>query len=249
MPALYGLIGFPLNHSFSPAYFRKKFADLNIDAAYEAFPLESISEFPSLLNAYPDLKGLNVTLPYKETVISYLDELDPVAAEIGAVNCINLKNGKKKGFNTDAAGFERSLIPLLESQHTHALILGTGGSSKAVAYVLQQMGISYQRVSREKKAGCITYNDLTVEMMNEHRLIVNTTSLGLYPDMDHAAPIPYDCLGPQHLLYDLIYNPEESKFLTLGKERGAAIKNGFEMLQLQAEASWDIWTINAQIPE
>jgi shikimate dehydrogenase len=249
MPALYGLIGYPLAHSFSPAYFKKKFAEQNIDAVYEAFTVEDISGFPDLLNAYPNMQGLNVTIPHKETVIFYLDELDSTAAEIGAVNCITLKNGVKKGYNTDVTGFEQSLIPLLQSQHTHALILGTGGSSKAVAYVLKQLGIAYRFVSRKEQPGCITYPELTAEIIAQHKLIVNTTSLGLYPYIDGAPSIPYENLTTHHLLYDVIYNPEETKFLSLGKEQGAAIKNGFEMLQLQAEASWDIWSRNMQMPE
>jgi len=244
MPALYGLIGYPLAHSFSPAYFKKKFADQNIDATYEAFTIEDISGFPDLLNANPNLQGLNVTIPHKETVIFYLDELDSTAFEIGAVNTITLKNGIKKGYNTDATGFEQSLIPLLQSQHTHALILGTGGSSKAVAYVLKQLGIAYRFVSRKEQPGCLTYPELTAEIIAQHKLIVNTTSLGLYPYIDGAPSIPYENLTAHHLLYDVIYNPEETKFLSLGKERGAAIKNGFEMLQLQAEASWNIWSRN-----
>lgn len=244
MPALYGLIGYPLAHSFSPAYFKKKFADQNIDAIYEAFTLEDVSYFPDLLNANPNLKGLNVTIPHKETVIFYLDELDSTASEIGAVNTITLKNGIKKGYNTDAAGFEQSLIPLLASQHKHALILGTGGSSKAVAYVLRQLGIAYRFVSRKQQPGCLTYPELTPEIIAQHKLIVNTTSLGLYPYIDGAPSIPYESLTAHHLLYDVIYNPEETKFLSLGKAQGATIKNGFEMLQLQAEASWGIWSKN-----
>jgi shikimate dehydrogenase len=249
MPALYGLIGYPLTHSFSPAYFKKKFAEQNIDAVYEPFPIEDIAMLPALLKTYPALEGLNVTKPYKETVIPYLDELDTIAAEIGAVNTITLHDGRKKGYNTDATGFEKSLIPLLAPQHTHALILGTGGSSKAVAYVLKQLGIIYQLVSREKQEGCLTYPNLTGEIIAGHKLIINTTSLGLYPHIDAAPAIPYESLTAHHLLYDVIYNPEETKFLSLGKAHGATIKNGFEMLQLQAEAAWDIWSANAAVPE
>jgi len=248
MPALYGLIGFPLTHSFSPAYFKKKFAEQNIDAVYEAFPLTGINEFPALLNTLPALRGLNVTLPYKEAVIPLLDDLDSSAREIGAVNCIAIRNGNTKGYNTDATGFEHSLNPLLEPQHTQALILGTGGSSKAVAYALLMLGIPYTLVSRSYKPGCIAYDDLTIEIIADHKLIINTTPLGLYPAIDAAPPIPYEGIGTQHLLYDLIYNPEETKFLTIGKALGASIKNGFEMLQLQAEAAWDIWT-GAAAPE
>ena len=249
MPALYGIIGYPLAHSFSPAYFKKKFAEHHIDAVYEAFSLADINEFPALLSAHPDIAGLNVTIPHKEAVIEYLDELDSVAAEIGAVNCIVFKNGKKKGYNTDIIGFERSLIPLLQPQHTHALILGTGGSSKAVAYVLKQLGITYQFVSRTRQGDCLTYEELTNEVIDQNKLIINTTSQGMYPNVDSAPALPYDSLTPQHLLYDLIYNPEETVFLSKGIEQGASFKNGFEMLQLQAEAAWDIWAKSNNVPE
>lgn len=242
MPALYGIIGYPLSHSFSPAYFRKKFAELHSDAAYEAFPLPDVSQFGALTDAHPGICGLNVTIPHKEAIIPYLDELDDVAAEIGAVNCIYFKNGKTKGYNTDVIGFEQSLIPLLQPQHTHALILGTGGSSKAVAYVLKQLGIAYRFVSRNKQEPYLTYEELSPEIIGQHKLIINTTALGMYPNIEGAPALPYDAIGAQHFFYDLTYNPEETKFLMLGKERGATIKNGFEMLQLQAEASWDIWT-------
>ncbi|MCD6010271.1 MAG: shikimate dehydrogenase [Flavipsychrobacter sp.] len=249
MPALFGIIGFPLAHSFSPAYFKKKFAEQNTDAVYEPFLLNSIEEFPALLQANPTIEGLNVTIPYKEAVLPYLDELDNVAAEIGAVNCIVFKNGKTKGYNTDIIGFEQSLNPLLQPQHTHAMILGTGGSSKAVAYVLKQLGIAYQFVSRVKQNNYLVYEELTPEIIDRHKLIINTTSLGMYPSMESAPALPYNAIGAQHLLYDLIYNPEETVFLTRGKDQGAAIKNGFEMLQLQADASWDIWAIGRNIPE
>jgi shikimate dehydrogenase len=246
LPAQYGLIGYPLTHSFSPAYFKKKFAEKHIYALYDPFPLSDISEFPALLSAYPAMEGLNVTIPYKEAVIPYLHELDPVAQRIGAVNCIAIKNGRLKGYNTDSTGFEQSLIPLLEAQHTFALILGAGGSSKAVAYALQQLGISYQLISRSRKKGTHTYADLTPQVIARHKLIINTTPLGMYPNADAAPPIAYESIGKQHLLFDLIYNPEETKFLSLGRERGAVVKNGFEMLKLQADASWDIWSGNSE---
>ncbi len=249
MPALYGLIGYPLTHSFSPAYFKKKFAEQRTDAQYEAFPLEHISEFGHLLHTHPELEGLNVTIPYKEAVIPYLDEMDSTAAEIGAVNCITIRKGVKKGYNTDVTGFEQSLIPLLHPRHKQALILGTGGSSKAVAYVLKQLGIPFLFVSREKTEGQLTYDSLTPEIVAQNKLIVNTTPLGLYPNIDGAPGIPYEGIGAQHLLYDLVYNPEETKFLAAGKERGAVIKNGFEMLQLQAEAAWNVWTMGSAVPE
>ena len=241
MLARYGLIGFPLTHSFSPAYFKMKFAANQIDAVYELFPITAIREFPELLKNNPDLAGLNVTTPYKEAVIRYLDDIDKVAEEIGAVNCVTIRDGKTKGYNTDALGFEKSLNQLLKPQHTQALILGTGGSSKAVAYTLTQLGIPYRKVSREKTEEVFTYEELTDEVITQYKLIINTTPVGMYPNVDEVPPIPFNSIGEQHLLYDLIYNPEETKFLTLGKARGAVVKNGFEMLQLQAEASWEIW--------
>lgn len=249
MPALFGIIGFPLAHSFSPAYFKKKFAEHNTDAVYEPFLLNTIEELPALLQANPTLQGLNVTIPYKEAVLPYLDELDSTAAEIGAVNCIAFKNGKKKGYNTDCIGFEQSLVPFLQPQHTHALILGTGGSSKAVAYALKLLGITYRLVSRAKQTDYLVYEELTPEIIDQHKLIINTTALGMYPNVESAPALSYDAIGAQHLLYDLIYNPEETLFLSRGKEQGAAIKNGFEMLQLQADASWDIWSATRNVPE
>jgi len=242
MSTTYGIIGYPLTHSFSPAYFKKKFANLGIDAIYEPFPLPGINEFPGLLMAYPSLAGLNVTTPYKEAVMPFLQEIDPVATEIGAVNCIVIKNGSAKGYNTDAKGFEESLNPLLNHYHTHALVLGTGGSSKAVAYALTQLGIPFQKVSRYKRLGSFSYDELTPEIIAMYKLIINTTPLGMYPHIDAAPAIPYEGIGEHHLLYDLIYNPEETRFLAQGKAQGAVTKNGFEMLQLQAEASWVIWS-------
>ncbi len=248
MSVRYGLIGYPLQHSFSPAYFKMKFAANNIDATYELFPIESINEFSALLNNYPELAGLNVTTPYKESVIRYLDQMDPVAIAIDAVNCIVIRNGKTKGYNTDATGFEKSLNPLLKSQHTNALILGTGGSSKAVAYALTQLGIAYKKVSRLKAEGVLSYEELSAEMISLHKLIINTTPVGMYPNMDDMPPLPFDHITEHHLLFDLIYNPEETKFLAMGREKGAVVKNGFEMLQLQAEASWEIWN-QGQMPD
>jgi shikimate dehydrogenase len=241
----YGIIGYPLSHSFSPAYFRKKFAALDLPASYDVFPLRSISELPALLEAQPGIKGLNVTLPFKEAVIPYLHEMDETATAIGAVNCISIKDGRLRGHNTDAIGFEQSLIPLLKSWHTQALILGTGGSSRAVAYVLSQMGIPYHKVTASNAPEALTYDLLFPQVIEVHKLIINTTPLGMYPNIDAAPAISYDLLGSQYLLYDLIYNPDETKFLQLGKARGAMIKNGFEMLVLQADASWVIWSKRA----
>lgn len=242
-PLYYGIIGYPLSHTFSPAYFRKKFADLQITAFYEAYPLEHISQLPQFLDEHPWLSGVNVTIPHKETVIPYLHEIDEAVSAIEAVNCISIRKGYRKGYNTDVIGFQQSLIPLLQPQHSAALILGTGGGAKAVAYVLKQLGIPYKVVSRGGTPGAITYNNLTPAMVEAHKLIVNTTPLGMYPHIAAAPPIPYSGVGNQHLLYDLIYNPEETVFLSIGREVGATTKNGFEMLLLQAEASWDIWTL------
>jgi shikimate dehydrogenase len=239
---LYGLIGYPLTHSFSPAYFQAKFAQLGVDAAYKAFPLKIIDELPHLLAAHADLRGLNVTIPYKQAVIPYLRELDETAAKTGAVNCIAITGGKLKGYNTDVTGFLLSLRPLLRHCHRHALVLGTGGAFRAVTYVLDQLGISWQLVSRNKAFGALTYEDVTPAIIKAHTLIINTTPLGMYPDVDAAPSIPYEALTSQHLLYDLIYNPPETRFLSLGKAQGATIKNGLEMLHLQADASWEIWS-------
>jgi shikimate dehydrogenase len=238
---LYGIIGYPLTHSFSPEYFKKKFHTQQVNASYETFAIEDISRFPALLKEHADLKGVNVTIPYKESIISYLDETDAVATEIGAVNCITISNGSTKGYNTDAGAFEKSLRPLLKPHHEKALVLGTGGASKAVIYTLKALNIPYLLVSRGIKPGVITYGDLTGDIVKEHKLIINTTPLGLYPNSDSYPPISYNKIGMQHLLFDLIYNPTETRFLTLGRAHGATIKNGVEMLELQADASWEIW--------
>lgn len=241
MPAAYGLIGFPLTHSFSPGYFKNKFAAEDTDAIYTAYPLSSAALFLPWLKEHPQLLGLNVTIPYKEAIIPFLDEMDMAANTIGAVNCITIRNGKTKGYNTDIIGFEQSLTPLLHPHHNKALILGTGGASKAVAYVLEKLGITYMKVSRTEKQGTLPYDALAGETIEQYKLIINTTPAGMYPDIDACPAIPYEGLTRQHLLYDLIYNPAETKFLFLGKGKGASIKNGLEMLQLQADASWKIW--------
>jgi len=238
----YGLIGYPLTHSFSPAYFTAKFQKEGIDAVYETFALPSITDFPSLINAYPDLRGLNVTIPYKQTIIPYLDRLSDTAKEIGAVNCIAIKDGRLTGYNTDATGFEKSLVPLLTPAHKRALVLGTGGSSLAVKYVLNELGIPFLSVSRQQKEDTVLYKALNESIIKDHLLVINTTPLGMFPDTAAFPDIPYRALTEAHLLYELVYNPGETKFLSLGKEHGATIKNGLEMLQLQADASWEIWS-------
>ncbi len=245
----YGIIGFPLKTTFSPTYFNNKFATENIDAIYKANPIINIEEFPQLIKNNPNLKGLSVTIPYKETVIKYLDTIGANAAKIGAVNCIKIKNGKTTGYNTDVIGFELSLKPLLKAQHNKALVLGNGGAAKAVKFVLNKLGIAITTVSRNKnktfqnkEIETINYEELTENIINEHLLIINTTPLGMYPDVDSFPAIPYNVIGNNHLLYDLIYKPEITTFLAKGKQCNAIIKNGYEMLLLQADAAWKIWT-------
>lgn len=212
------------------------------DCSYDIFDLGEIGEFPALLSRYPDLEGLNVTIPYKEAVIPYLQELDPTAAAIGAVNTIRVTPGGLKGFNTDVVGFRDSLRPLLRGSDTAALILGTGGASKAVAYALGQLGIALRFVSRDPGPGQLSYEALDAAMLREFPVIINCTPLGTYPAVSGAPAIPYAAITPAHLLYDLIYNPEQTKFLRKGAQQGARTKNGLEMLQLQAEASWELWS-------
>jgi shikimate dehydrogenase len=237
----YGLIGYPLTHSFSPAYFSNKFRQERIDAVYEKYELKDISELGELVRTRPKIQGLNVTIPYKQSIIPFLDELSEDAKAIGAVNCISFKDGKLKGNNTDVIGFEKSLLPLLKSDHQKALVLGTGGSSLAVRYVLDRLNIPYQLVSRTKSPTTITYEEVNEAILKECLILINTTPVGMFPDVENCPSISYAALSPSHLLYDLIYNPAETKFLALGKMQGAYIKNGWEMLQLQADASWHIW--------
>ncbi len=241
----YGLIGYPLKHSFSKGFFNDKFTSEKIDAEYVNFEIESITEFPDIIKMNPNLKGLNVTIPYKEKVIPYLDEIGPNAKNIGAVNVIKFDRSKGKlrliGYNSDIIGFKQSIDSLLEPTHKKALILGTGGSSKAVYHGLLQLGVESVFVSREKSGGKLTYQELTPEVMKEYTVIVNCTPIGMFPKVDACPEIPYELLTKHHLLYDLLYNPDETLFLRKGKEQGAVIKNGLEMLLLQAFASWDFW--------
>lgn len=241
----YGLIGYPLSHSFSKGYFNNKFESENLNAEYINFEIPSINEFKALVVANPELKGLNVTIPYKEQVIKYLDELDPSIKEIGAVNVIKFiptKNGVKlKGYNSDIIGFTDSIAPILNDSHKKALILGFGGAAKAVAYALKSLHIDYVFVSREPLKDQLGYKDLTEDVMREHTIIVNATPIGMYPNVDEAPNIPYQYVTNRHLLYDLLYNPDVTKFMRLGKKQGASVKNGLEMLLLQAFASWNIW--------
>jgi len=238
---MYGIIGYPLLTTFSPDYFRKKFELLGIDDTYEKFPLEHIESLKDVLQKHPSLRGLNVTIPYKTAVISLLDVLDDTAKRIGAVNTIKISNGKLTGYNTDTIGFYNSLKPLLQQHHTSALLLGTGGAAKAVAYALDQLKISFQYVSRTKMEGHLSYSDLNESIIASHKLIINTTPLGMKPYEGSMPPIPYAAIDTTHLLYDLIYDPAETPFLIQGKIKGASIKNGYDMLIGQAEAAWNIW--------
>jgi shikimate dehydrogenase len=240
----FGLIGYPLGHSFSKIFFTEKFEKENIDARYDLYPLENIAEFESLVHEV-ELTGLNVTIPYKQQVMPYLDELDATAAEIGAVNVIKfIRNQGKltlKGYNSDAIGFRESILPFLNESHRKALILGTGGASKAVDYTLRQLGLETQFVSRNKAPGIITYDELNSEIMAENTVVVNCTPAGMFPKTDACPDIPYRLLNKQHLLYDVIYKPEETLFLQKGKSEGATTVNGMEMLFGQARAAWIIW--------
>lgn len=239
---LFGLIGFPLSQSFSKRYFTEKFEKEGIeDCRYEAFELPSIQQFPELLQQHPELVGLNVTIPYKQEVMAFLQELDGEAASIGACNCIRISKGKLKGYNTDAAAFETTLLQQLQPHHTQALILGTGGAAKAVRYTLEKLGIAYRYVSRTPGPEELGYYNLDAETMEVYPLIINTTPLGSYPKTEGKPELPYDLITPRHYLYDLVYNPPLTAFLKEGQQRGAVIKNGYDMLVGQAELSWNIW--------
>lgn len=243
----YGLIGYPLKHSFSIGYFNEKFHSENIDAEYVNFEIPQISDFTGVINKNPNLCGLNVTIPYKEQVIPFLDELDPDTAKIGAVNVIKIirqPKGKVKlvGYNSDIIGFTQSIQPLLLPHHKKALILGTGGASKAVFHGLKKLGIEGRFVSRTHDvSNALTYEELTSEVMQEHTVVVNCTPVGMYPKVNFCPNIPYELLTPNHLLYDLLYNPNITLFMKKGEEQGASTKNGLEMLLLQAFAAWEIW--------
>ena len=274
----YGLLGYPLGHSFSRAYFNSKFATEGIDAEYLNFELPDISGLPTLLEAHPRLKGLNVTIPHKQAVIPFLDELSDEARAIGAVNVIRIERQESgtakpylKGFNSDVIGFVESIRPLLQSHHTRALVLGTGGASKAVCRGLEKLGIEWRYVSRKRHTaphssapnspitvpsgspknpitvpsgspeGPLTYSDLTPSLLADYTVIVNCTPLGMYPRIDSSPELPYAALSKRHLLYDLVYNPDITQFMRQGRRFGATVKNGLEMLHLQADASWAFW--------
>lgn len=245
----YGLIGYPLGHSFSARFFAEKFEREGIDAEYRNFEIPSAEELPAIVATHPVLRGLNVTIPHKQAILPLLHALSDEARAIGAVNVIRIRREDGRvwleGHNSDVTGFSRSLAPLLKPHHRRALVLGTGGASRAVVYGLRKLGITPVYVSRTHRPDlppdALTYDELTPEVMEAHTVVVNCSPVGMFPHVDEAPAIPYGLLTPRHLLYDLVYNPLETTFLRLGAERGATVKNGLEMLHLQALAAWDIW--------
>lgn len=245
---IYGLIGKSLSHSFSMDFFNQKFIAEEIDAQYINFEIDDVGDLMSILSEYPNINGLNVTSPYKEQVIPFLDELDETAKNVGAVNVIKILHMnhagvyKLVGYNSDFIGFKKSIEPLLGSEMTSALLLGSGGASKACKAALESLGITVRLVSRQKSASTITYEELTKQMIHDNKIIVNATPLGTYPYTETCPAIPYRFLTPSHLCYDLVYNPSETTFMKLAAEKGAMVKNGLEMLLLQAFESYRIWT-------
>lgn len=239
----YGLIGKKLGHSFSKKYFTEKFQKEQIEnSQYELFELSDINKFPQLIERQPTIQGLNVTIPYKQEVMAFLDGLDDLAERIGAVNVIKFTaDGQKIGFNSDCIGFSKSLINFLPHQNLKALVLGTGGASKAVVVALEELGIAYQLVSRKAQATCISYEAVTAEIIQEHLLLINTTPLGMYPNVEGLPALPYEAITEKHLAYDLVYNPTETAFMKAILAKGGKAKHGLEMLHLQAEAAWEIW--------
>jgi len=241
----YGLIGYPLGHSFSISYHNQRFADEGINAKYVNFEIPSIDELPEVLSSNPELKGLNVTIPYKEKVMEFLDYISPEARAIGAVNVIKvIHEGKSiilKGYNSDVIGFTKSIEPMLEPYHKKALILGTGGASKAVNYGLKALGLETVYVSRYERPNTIQYDKITPDVVKEYNVIVNCTPIGMYPHTEECPDLPYEAMNENNILYDLIYNPDETLFMKRGAQYGAQTKNGLEMLLLQAFASWEFW--------
>ena len=242
----YGLIGYPLGHSFSISYFNQMFQDEGIDAVYENFEIPTIDALPEVLDSNPNLRGLNVTIPYKEKVLPFLDSVSPEARAIGAVNVIRVthegNNVKLKGYNSDVIGFTKSIESMLDKKwHKKALILGTGGASKAIDYGLRNLGLETVFVSRYERPGTIQYSTITPEVIHEYNVVVNCTPMGMYPKTEVCPLLPYEAMDQHTILYDLIYNPDETKFMKLGKKYGAQTKNGLEMLLLQAFASWEFW--------
>ena len=245
----YGLIGYPLGHSFSRQFFTEKFAKEGIDAQYLNFEIPSIEEFPNIIASHPELLGLNVTIPYKQQVMQYLDEISPEAKAIGAVNVVRCQRStvncqpKLTGYNSDVIGFVESIKPLLKPHHEKALILGTGGASKAIHYGLEEkLGMETLFVSRTSRENMITYNDITKDLLQDYTVIVNCSPVGMFPKVDECPALPYEAMNENHLLYDLVYNPLETLFMKKGAAQGATVKNGLEMLHLQAIASWEFWT-------
>jgi shikimate dehydrogenase len=238
----YGLIGFPLSHSFSQKYFTEKFLRENIhDAEFLNFSIPQIEDVEKIFAGYPQLKGLAVTIPYKRPVIKYLDGTDDVVKKISACNCIKIDGHKRSGFNTDVIGFERSFVKHLRPHHRKALVLGTGGAASAVQFVLNKLGIEYLMVSRQASENSISYNAITNEILSQYTVIINCTPLGTYPNTDDAPALTYNLLTPSHYLFDLVYNPPVTKFLQYGREANCSIQNGYEMLVMQAEENWKIW--------
>lgn len=247
----YGLIGYPLGHSFSQAFFTEKFTREGIDAVYDNYEIADAHMLLDIVRDNPDLCGLNCTIPHKQAIIPLLDWLSPEAEEIGAVNVIKIcreeEGVKLHGYNSDLIGFTESIRPLLRPHHRKALILGTGGASRAIRVALTHLGIEWTLVSRHAAPNILTYDDITAETLREYQVIVNCSPVGMHPHIDEAPPLPYEVLNAKHLLFDLIYNPEETLFLKRGAQQGTATKNGLEMLHLQALASWDIWQSEAKI--
>lgn len=238
----YGLIGKNIDYSFSKAYFNQKFKDLNINSVYDNYDIDHVLKLKNILHKDKDLKGLNVTIPYKESVIDFIDVMDSNAKAIGAVNTIKIKNNKLYGYNTDVYGFIKSLFPLLEKQHKKALILGSGGASKAICQGLKSFDITYKVVSRyPKNKKQLSYQRLDQDVVNAHKLIINCTPIGTYPEIEKSPDIPYEFLTKKHLLYDLVYNPKVTTFLAQGRNHNCKICNGYDMLRFQAEKSWEIW--------
>jgi shikimate dehydrogenase len=242
---LFGLIGFPLHTSFSQQFFTEKFLRLNLPYSYKNFPLQRIEDIETLFQQYPQLHGLNITTPYKEKIIPFLTDMSNEVQQIGAVNCIQIHEKKMIGYNTDVFGFSESLMPLIDNHPiNNALILGTGGAAKAIAFSLSKLGISYVMVSRRKHGQAIDYRSISKNLLDESQCIINCTPLGMSPLEQECPPLPYQWIGKQHLAYDLIYTPEETVFLRKCKEQGSVVKNGLQMLHLQAEKSWAIWNNN-----
>ncbi|HEU0227596.1 MAG TPA: shikimate dehydrogenase [Arachidicoccus soli] len=237
----YGILGFPLSHSFSQKYFHQKFLKEGIEnALFENYEIADIAGVSSLIQD-PDLKGFCITIPHKKNILPYLSESTDAVKKMGACNCVNIRNGKLFGYNTDVIGFEKSFIPHLKSHDKKALILGTGGAAAAVQFVLEKLEIDYKFVSRNKTAGNFSYEELDKNILDNYKIIINCSPLGTFPKIDEKPPIPYQFISSAHYLFDLVYNPPLTKFLSLGKEKGARVQNGYEMLEIQAEENWRIW--------